>query len=612
MPQAATNISNLAPARVVPPTWQVADLLLHYIAKLGCEYVFGVPGAAIEPLYNALARSARLKGVRAVVARHEAGAGFMADGYYRETGRLGVCCTTTGPGATNLLTSVACAYQNEIPMLVISAQSALPTFGKGALQESSCTGINTLAMFEPCTRYNTLVSHVDQLEHKLLVALRHAFGATPGPVHLSIPIDVLKGTVAPNNALLDPDTVRHAHTLLDEEAVKALWKAVKTAKCKALVIGPGCSAAAGIILEFAQSLGIEFVTTPDAKGLVSAQHPLYYGVFGFAGHPSATALLRRADLELVLAVGVRVGELASGGWDTTLLNDRLVHISQSQEHLAATPMARLQVCGSLPKIFERLLYLYQTGHSSPSSPMNPAPLPAVSPGSATQPHHRPGHLAMLEPKKYRDRSTPIKPQRLMYELGRRFPPTACYYADSGNSVSWVTHYLSPYDRRIAGRRPHQGGTIRVLMDFCPMGWAIGAAVGTALAERTRPVVCVTGDGSYLMSGQEITVAVAERLTVIFVILNDSELGMIKHGQRLNQAEPIGFELPPVDYAAMARAVGAQAHIIRSVEDFTALDIGAICSRAGPTLLDVRVDPEEAPPLGVRIKALRDHTLGAGA
>ena len=136
-----------------------------------------------------------------------------------------------------------------------------------------------------------------------------------------------------------------------------------------------------------------------------------------------------------------------------------------------------------------------------------------------------------------------------------------------------------------------------------MGWAIGAAIGTAIANPDNVVVCITGDGSFLMSGQEITVAVQEKLTVVYVILNDHALGMVKHGQYLGGAEPIAYELPLTDFNAMARAMGAKGHTICSPRDLEALDFNAICKRRGPTLLDVRIDPSEIPPMAVRLKGL---------
>jgi acetolactate synthase-1/2/3 large subunit len=141
------------------------------------------------------------------------------------------------------------------------------------------------------------------------------------------------------------------------------------------------------------------------------------------------------------------------------------------------------------------------------------------------------------------------------------------------------------------------------MNFAAMGWAIGGAIGTAAANPDVPVVCITGDGSMLMNGQEISVAVAEKLTIIFVVLNDQSLGMVKHGQRLAGAEQVGCELPATDFAMLARALGAEALTIRSPEDITGLYIAALCARKGPTLLDVHIDPEEIPPMNVRMRVL---------
>ena len=202
-----------------------------------------------------------------------------------------------------------------------------------------------------------------------------------------------------------------------------------------------------------------------------------------------------------------------------------------------------------------------------------------------------------------DDSTPIKPQRLMYELPRLFPPDTRFLLDTGNSFTWATHYFHPYDRRVSGFRAPTNNGARSAKGFSAMGWAIGAAVGTALGCREVPVVCVTGDGSYLMSGQEITVAVTEGLSVFFIILNDSALGMVKHGQQLAGAEPVGYELPQVDFCALAKALGADAYTIRSPQDLKKLNIMEICKRHGPVLLDVHIDADEIPPMGARIRAL---------
>jgi acetolactate synthase-1/2/3 large subunit len=207
----------------------------------------------------------------------------------------------------------------------------------------------------------------------------------------------------------------------------------------------------------------------------------------------------------------------------------------------------------------------------------------------------------------------------MCELGKLLPPGTRFLADTGNSTAWSVHYLYPaVDRRIGerrldgatrkvfpGRRRSDGGWLRVTMNFAPMGWAIGGAVGTAIGNPSQPVVCITGDGSLLMNGQEISVAVAEQLCVIFVVLNDESLGMVKHGQRLAGAEQVGCLLPPTDFAALARSMGATGHTIRSPQDLLDLDMDAIVARKGPTLLDVLIDPEEVPPMSVRMRVLAE-------
>ncbi|HZX26304.1 MAG TPA: thiamine pyrophosphate-binding protein [Telluria sp.] len=575
----------------------LADLLVAYLEQMGVEYVFGVPGGAIEPLYNALARSERRGGLRHVLARHESGAAFMADGYARDTGKIGVCASTSGPGATNLLTAVASAYDNQVPLLVLSGQPALPTFGRHPLQESSCTGIDVIGMFRHCTRYNTLVSHPRQLEAKLAMALELACHAPRGPVHLSLPADVLRQRAPVPAPSYDLSCLLRPLALVDDDALALLQGRIRHARQVVLVIGASCADGIETVLQFATLAGAPFVTTPDAKGLVSPQHPLYRGVFGFAGHRSAEEALAADGVDLIIAAGASLGEWNTGGWSAALLNGRLVHIDDSAERLGRSPMACLHVRGSIRAVFQRLLAGIPAPAAAPAARFDPLSMVAASAA-------------------WHSDSGPIKPQRLMRELSRMFPPTARFLADTGNSTAWATHYLQPLDRRMGERRqasreraraPGQrhtaGGWLRTTMNFAAMGWAIGASIGTALAHPGLPVVCITGDGSVLMNGQELSVAVAEHLCVVFVVLNDGALGMVRHGQRLAGAEQLGCRMPPTDFAMLARALGASAHTIHTPADLQALDMPAICSRRGPTLLDVRIDPEEVPPMRSRIRVL---------
>ncbi|MCW8935685.1 MAG: thiamine pyrophosphate-binding protein [Gammaproteobacteria bacterium] len=578
----------------------LADLILAYLSSIKAEFIFGVPGGAIEPLYNALARSSREPedadniSVKSIVARHEGGAAFMADGYARETGKLGVCCATTGPGTTNLITGVASAYADRVPMLVITAQTALPNFGKRGLQESSSDGIDTVAMFENFTNYNTLISHPGQLEGKLFTALISAFHEPRGPVHISIPMDILSSdwdgnsTFKLNNLLRNPE-------IMDDDSMDALCEMLIDAKKVVLFLGSGSQEAISAIMEFAEMANIPFVTTAGGKGCVDAYHPLNRGVFGFAGHDTARDTLLDDEVDVVLAVGTCLSEISTGGWDKdALMNHKLIHIEETAENFARSPMARLHVYGHLNTVFTNLIQLFaELIHNLKEVTPQEAEFNVRGVHGNNIISCAPKQIKVDCPEAYLQNSTPLKPQRLMGELVKSFPDNSRFVIDAGNSWAWATHYL----------HPKQAGNYRIGLGFGAMAWAIGAAIGTAFGAPKTPVVCITGDGSYLMSGQEITVALQHNLAVIYVILNDNSLGMVKHGQKLGGGEAIAFELPLIDYAAMARAMGVQAFTVKKPEDFLALDFNLICSNNGPTLIDVYIDGEEVPPMGSRMKVL---------
>ncbi|MBF0195516.1 MAG: thiamine pyrophosphate-binding protein [Magnetococcales bacterium] len=576
-----------------------ADLLLEYLAQIEVEYVFGVPGGAIEPLFNALARfELQDRNPKLVVARHESGAAFMADGYSRETSRLGVCCATTGPGATNLITGVASAYEDQTPMLVITAQTALNNFAKGSIQDSSSDGIHIMGMFDNCTRYNSLVSHPDQLERKLVKALVSAFHHPRGPVHLSIPLDIfsqeLTFTAKTNfniyEMLLEPK-------IFDAKAIDKLLKQIMAAKNIVLYLDKGAAPAIDQIMEFAELTNTPIVTPTGGKSLVSSYHPLYYGVFGFAGHSSAHQLLGNDEVDMVIAVGSDFSEFSSGCWDKSLMTSKLVHIDSCTGNFSFSPMAKQHLSGHLATIFSELVNrIFSMTQDGEKLPNNTIVIPELENNYYNLDYlYLPKNITMEDNQPYLvdSNSSFIKPKWFFCEIARFFPDNTRFVADTGNAWAWMTHYLHLKEKN----------NFRIGIGFAAMAWGIGAAVGTAFGNQASPVVCVTGDGSFLMSGQELTVAVANRLNLIVVVLNDSALGMVKHGQRIGGGEPIGFELPTIDFAKMATAMGANAHVLKTPQDFYNLDIEEICKRKGPTLLDVHIDPEETPPIKSRLQAL---------
>lgn len=565
-----------------------ADMIVDYLEKMGIDVVFGVPGGAIEPLMNSLARSERRGGPRLVVARHECGAAFMADGYYRETGKMGVVCSTTGPGATNLITGVGSALADEIPMLVITAQTPLPKFGKRALQESSCTAIDTVGIFRHVTTFNTLVSHHEQLEGKLVSAIMSAHRRPHGPVHISIPSDILRAP-ADIKAHIHSDLLVHDFLLADETAIARLCEKLGRVDNIVMYIGNGAAHATPQIMEFIALTNAAFVTGPMGKSWIDESHPQYRGVYGFAGHETAKSLLKCRDADLIIAVGTALGELCTGGWNDELLNTKLVHIDASIEHFTRSPMANLHVFGNISTIFDRILVtireVSKTGRTWQTLP-----------GANTTLNATGGYATLTTPEKCFSDDVPIKPQRLMRNLSRDLPDDTRIYVDAGNGWSWATHYLNRRDAK---------GYYRLAMGFGSMAWSLGAAIGSSVANPRAPTLCIIGDGSYLMSAQELSVARQQNLPLVILVLNDGAMGMVMHGQKLGGQESIGWQLCEVNYAAMAISMGVEGVVIDTPQQLDEIDWPVLFAKSSPTLLDVRIDRAEVPPMGDRIKGLAD-------
>ncbi len=587
-----------------------ADFILDYLSQIDIDKIFGVPGGAIEPLFDAIARfnrnahdSINMKNsheqtslIDLIVSRHEVGAAFMADGYARESGRMAVCCATTGPGSTNLITGVASAYQDQIPMLVLTPQTSIANFGQYDLQDSCDDAISIISMFSTCTRYNSMVTHIGQLKHKLIKAVKAANTHPRGPVHLSIPMEIwnheMEDEVIVNNA--SPVAARHegyAHDGYDE-----LCKLVNQDKKSLFLLGPESLPYAQAIVECAELLNAEIITTPTAKGAVQANHYLYKGVLGFAGHTQATEALMNDDLDNIITIGTNLNPFETAGLcNNRAVVEKMVYINHFGSDSLVSDASALQLYGSIHKIFHDFKkdLLAQSVTNKTTQNMLPTQSSHVLQDMRVTKIYCERSIAALTRVDQLEKSAVVKPQYLMRKLPELLPLAARYHVDAGNSWAWATHYL----------HLNAASNYKVSMGFGSMGWAVGAAVGAACAQKEAPVVCITGDGSYLMSGQEITVAVQQQLSVIFVVLNDSAYGMVKHGQRIGGAEEIGFELPRVDFVLMAQAVGARGISIRNAQELDELDVTSLLSEKGPVLLDIYIDAAEVPPMASRLKEL---------
>lgn len=546
--------------------YSCSDYLLDALEALGVTTLFGVPGGAIEPLFNVLDTHIKQNRCHFVLTRSEAGAGFMAHGYYIESNRMGVAVSTSGPGATNLLTATAAAAMEHAPLLLITAQPATTKLGKLALQDSSDAGIDVVAMFKECTKYSTLVSHPGQFAAKLKTALTLALESPRGPVHLSVPSDVLGALLSERpdplwfdrlNAMTAGDVPRHA---LSE--VASQWKA---AAQPVILLGERSEAASTELMALIEHLNAPVLVTAAGKGWFPWSHPMFKGVVGFAGHLSAEALLRAADT--VLAVGVDMSELGTNQWASDLFGEKLIIVDDQRQ----------SACHWAGKCRIAIGDIATTANS----------LRELVPQTA-----RPATDLFAPPEAPADSS--FSGAVVMAQLAKLLPHGTHVYLDAGNTWSWAIHYL-PINAQV--RRT------RIGMGWGCMAWGISSAIGAKVALPDTPVACVTGDGAWLMSSQELSTAVAEKLPVVFIVLNDSAFGMVRHGQRMGGAASIAHELPLTDFAALAIALGARGLHVNSEQELAALPLAHLMAGEGPLVLDVRVDPEAVPPIGKRVKTL---------
>ncbi|NET58557.1 MAG: thiamine pyrophosphate-binding protein [Symploca sp. SIO2E6] len=304
-------------------------LILDYLHHEGVQYIFGVPGGPLTMLYQAIAQQDR---IQPILAKHEEGAAFMADGYARVRRGLGVCCCTTGPGSTNALTGIASAYADSIPVLLLTAQISTAALGKGASQESSPFGIDTIGLFKHVTKLSAAIPHEQKVAELTQRAIRIAMTRRYGPVHLSIAGDVAQ---RPSSApLLSPKQYRPEHRSVDLDALTKAAQLLTDHKQICFLVGHGVylSDASEALQQLAEEHNIPVATTPKAKGSFPENHPLSLGVFGYSGHPKAEKYIFSEELDVLVVIGSSLGEVQTNAWDSRLMPSKaLVQIDIDPE-----------------------------------------------------------------------------------------------------------------------------------------------------------------------------------------------------------------------------------------------------------------------------------------
>lgn len=552
------------------------DVILRHLEAEGVEYVFGIPGTTVVPL---LAAFNRTDAVKPIVAKHEAGAAFMADGYARVKGTLGACFATAGPGATNLITGVATSHMDNVPVLVLTGQVDTSIAGKGAFQDSSQDGVDSVRMFDPVTRRSSMVISRHRAVDDLQAALRAALTGKKGPAHLSLPRDILGSEV--DFEAVAPATYRFAPEYFDRRLVIDAVQLLAEAECPAMLVGSGAvsSGACDEILELAEMLSIPVATTPKAKGAFPEDHPLALGVLGLCGSPLADRFLKCGKVDVLLVVGAGMNQMTTLSWDPRLQPTKaLIHINIDPCELGKCYPTQVPMVGDARTIMAEIGFriLRYVVRNDQTWKVREKAVAAMRAEVGT----------CLEPHKLLSDAMPLKPQRLVADLQKALPDDAILFVDVGNSIAWSIHYMSV-------KKP---GSYITPFGMLTMGHGIAAAVGGKLAAPDRPVVCLAGDGCFLMNGMEIATAVSHNIPVVFIIARNNKLGLVNDLQTFTLGKKtVATRFSPIDAAKVAEGLGALAFRADNPGELLKVLPQAIAS-GRTTVIDCFVDPEEMPPL----------------
>lgn len=561
------------------------DVFLRYLKAEGVRVVFGIPGGLLHPLFEAIEED---QDIRLVVTRHEEGAAFMADGCSRLSRKLSVCAGTSGPGATNLMTGVACAFADGVPVLVVTGQAASYALGKGAAQETSREDIDIVAMFKPVTKYSAMVTSSASLPGHLRRALRQALTGRPGPVHLNVPVDLWEKPLSED--WFDPKTYRPATHTFDRSTVQKAAEILRDAKRPAILAGSGVGVAGAEehLHSLAECLPARVATTPRGKGLFPEDHRLSLGVFGFAGHGDALDTLLGKDVDVLLTVGASLNETTTLNWKPALAeNKTLIQLDIDVDRIGRNYPVDLALVGDAQTVLVELVYHLHREIRSGRMPR--------STWEAAAPLVR-GHERYLFPERRKSNAVPLTPERWRCELESALPDDAVIFSDIGGHMLTNIHHLCIR----AGQR------FVLNLGFGSMGHGTAAPIGAALANTGRPIIAIVGDACFTMNGMELITAVESEVPVVWIVEHNNMQGITHHAsKRLSRnKQPLrsaGYR-KRVDVAAIARAMGLHTDVVEQPGEIQLAFKRALRSR-GPALIEVRVDPTLEPPLGDRARSL---------
>jgi acetolactate synthase-1/2/3 large subunit len=532
-----------------------AKILVESLQREGVEIIFGYPGGVVLPIYDELYNSS----LRHILVRHEQAAAHAADGYARASGRVGVCLATSGPGACNLVTGIATAYMDSVPLVALTGQVPTNLLGNDAFQESDITGITM-----PITKHNYLVKDTADLGRVVKEAFYIAGTGRPGPVLIDIPKDVstkvIKEPSVPEKVMLRGyNPTYRGHKRQIEKALQL----IAAAERPVIYAGGGViiSNASEELVNFATQLGIPIATTLMGIGCIPGDHPLNLGMLGMHGTEYANFAITESDV--LFSIGVRFDDRVTGKTDTFAPHAKIIHIDIDPAEIGKNKRVDVPVVGDVKAVLQDMLSILKKN------------------GQKDAWHkkikHWKQHHPLICPQDGR-----LHPQFVIRQMSELLGGDAIIVSEVGQNQMWTAqHYCFKNPRTWIT----SGG-------LGTMGYGLPAAMGAHFARPDLPVFDVAGDGSIQMNIQEFGTISHNKIPVKIAILNNRFLGMVRQWQELFYDRRYSFtELPPVEFVKIANAYGIEGVKVESPDDvMPALRAALDCD--GPFVMDFRIEREE--------------------
>lgn len=497
-----------------------SDLVLETLHDLGIDTIFGYPGGAVLPLYDAIYN---FKGIRHILGRHEQGCLHEAEGYAKSTGKLGVAVVTSGPGATNAITGIADAMSDSVPLLVFTGQVARAGIGKDAFQEADIVGITM-----PITKYNYQVRETADIPRIITEAVHIATTGRPGPVVIDLPKDV---SALETDFIYSPEVHLPSYQPTIEPndmQIKKILKQLSKAKKPVLLAGGGISYAEASkeLNEFAERYQIPVVTSLLGQGTIAISHPLFLGMGGMHGSFAANIAMTEADF--MISIGCRFDDRLTGNPKTFAKNAKVAHIDIDPAEIGKIISADIPVVGDAKKALQMLL-AEPTVHNNTEKWID----------KVTKDKNR--------VRSYDKKERVVQPQAVIERIGELTNGDAIVVTDVGQHQMWTAQYY-PYQNE---RQLVTSGGLGT------MGFGVPAAIGAKIANPEKEVVLFVGDGGFQMTNQELAILNIYKVPIKVVMLNNHSLGMVRQWQESfyegRTSESVFDTLP--DFQLMAQAYG---------------------------------------------------------